>query len=125
MAKKSSSKTVKKSIVVDPSLVAFCGLYCPACGMYVKGKCPGCAKNVKASWCKIRSCCIETKRKSCADCKEYAEINDCKKFNNIISRIIGFVLRSNRRECIMIIRDKGYKSYAKKMASEGKHTIKR
>mgnify|MGYP001174253203 CR=1 FL=1 len=40
-------------------LVAYCGLYCGQCTKYLKGKCPGCKENEKASWCKTRSCCIE------------------------------------------------------------------
>ena len=38
----------------DPKMVAACGLYCGACKKYRMGKCSGCHKNKKASWCKIR-----------------------------------------------------------------------
>jgi len=32
-----------KEIIADEKLVAKCGLYCGACGAYLKGRCPGCA----------------------------------------------------------------------------------
>ena len=42
-----------KEIVADPKLVAYCGLYCGACGAYLRGRCPGCIENYKATWCKV------------------------------------------------------------------------
>jgi len=114
-----------KEIVADKNLVAKCGLYCGACGSYLRGKCPGCAENVKATWCGIRSCCLENKYSSCADCKTYQEVRDCNKFHNFISRIIGFFLRSDRRACILRIREKGCEEYAREMAEKKAQTIKK
>jgi len=105
--------------------IAFCGLYCEACGKYKNGKCPGCAKNEKASWCGIRKCCLNNEYKSCADCSTYPDPMKCKLYNNPISRVIGFVLRSNRSGCIEYIRENGYENYAEHMASEGNMTMKR
>ena len=48
-----------KEIISDPKLVAFCGLYCGACKAYLKERCPGCHDNEKATWCKVRTCCLE------------------------------------------------------------------
>jgi hypothetical protein len=112
-------------ITADESLVAFCGLYCGACGRYLKGKCPGCSKNEKASWCGIRTCCKESAKKSCADCKEFSDVMACKKFNNFIGRIFGFVFNSNRKTCIDEIRKNGYKGFSKQMAEKGVMTFKR
>jgi hypothetical protein len=39
-----------KEVLVNKDLVAHCGLYCGACGAYLKGRCPGCHENVKAGW---------------------------------------------------------------------------
>jgi hypothetical protein len=111
--------------VFDEKLIAYCGLYCGACGRYLNGKCPGCAMNSKATWCKARSCCIEKGRKSCAECKEFSEIMECSKFNNVISRVFGFIFRSNRRACIEKIKEQGYRAFAKEMAETGRQTIKR
>jgi hypothetical protein len=114
-----------KEIVADSSLVAFCGLYCGACGAYLKGRCPGCQKNKKASWCKARACCLKLGYQTCADCKENKDPMECKKFNNFVSKLFAFVFRSNRAACIRRIRELGVKEYAVEMASSEKVTIKR
>lgn len=114
-----------KVINANSSNIAYCGLYCEACGKYTNGKCPGCAKNEKASWCGIRKCGMDNGYKSCADCVTYSDPKECKIFNNPISRVIGFVLRSNRSGCIDYIRKNGYEGYAEYMASEKRMTMKR
>jgi len=114
-----------KEIVLDSRLVAYCGLYCGACGRYLKGKCKGCHENVKAGWCKIRSCCIDNQYVSCAECKEYADPNDCSKFNNFMSKIFGFIFRSNRAACVAQIKDVGIEGNAAKMTELKRQSIKR
>jgi len=114
-----------KEIVADPSLVAYCGLYCGACGSYRKEHCPGCHENAKASWCVVRKCCIENGIESCAQCATHTDPNDCKKFNNFISKVFGFVFRSNRQACILQIRKEGLDGHARIMAESGKQTIKK
>jgi hypothetical protein len=113
-----------KEIVADRSLVAFCGLYCGACGRYLKERCPGCRQNEKATWCKVRACCREAQYSSCAECTDYSDPKDCKKFNNFISKAVGFVFHSDRRACIMQIRMKGLETHAEDMASRKRHSIK-
>ncbi len=46
-----------KEVVSNPDLVAYYGLYCGACGSYLKERYPGCHDNIKAKWCKIKVCC--------------------------------------------------------------------
>ncbi len=113
------------TIIADRSLIAACGLYCGACGQFLKGKCPGCAKNEKATWCGIRSCVHGSILKSCADCSTYQDVNECKKFNNFISKIFGFIFKSNRKACIDRIRVAGYDAYASEMAQLGKQSLPR
>lgn len=96
-----------------PETISFCGLYCAGCGSFNKGKCPGCAGNTKATWCKIRTCCMEKGIRSCADCKEFANPNDCKKFNNFVAKLFALVFRSNRLASIEMIKQQGYEGYAK------------
>jgi len=48
-----------KEIAADKDLVACCGLYCGACGAYLKGRCPGCRENSKACVLKIRELGLE------------------------------------------------------------------
>lgn len=109
----------------DSNLVAFCGLYCGECGAHKKGKCPGCKKNEKAGWCKVRKCCLENGKLSCAECQVFASASECKKFNNIFSKLFGFLFGSDRQACINRIKEKGYESYAEEMAECGTHSIKK
>jgi hypothetical protein len=114
-----------REIVLDANLVGYCGLYCAACGSYLRGRCPGCRENVKATWCKVRSCCMENKFASCADCKEFPDPRACKKFNSFISRLFGFILRSDRSACIEQIRRLGVQGHADAMSRERRQTIRR
>jgi len=114
-----------KAIVAEFQLIAFCGLYCGACKRYLQEKCPGCQGNVKASWCKIRTCCLGNGYSSCADCKEFSNPNDCKKFNNLISKFFGFIFKSDRAACIDLIKEVGNATYAEKMSKLGCPSIKK
>ncbi len=114
----------QKKITADKNLIAACGLYCGACRSYLSGKCFACKDNVKATWCKIRQCCMDNKIQSCADCK-VIELKDCKKYNNFISKVIGVVLNSNRAACIERIKEIGYNNFALEMANKKSQTIKR
>jgi hypothetical protein len=113
-----------KEIAADKSLIAFCGLYCGACKSYLSGKCPGCKDNVKASWCKVRQCNMENQYQSCADCTK-AELMDCKKYNNFISKIFGYAFNSDRSACVKRIKEIGYSDFAVEMANSKRQTIKR
>ena len=115
----------KNEIKADSTAIAFCGLYCGACGKFAKGKCPGCAKNDKALWCGVRKCCLEQSYKSCADCKEFSDPKDCRDFHNPISRVIGFIFRSDRRAGIEYIRKNGYDAFAENMAAAKRMAVKR
>jgi hypothetical protein len=114
-----------REIVADKSLVAYCGLYCGACGRYLRGRCPGCRENPNAGWCKVRTCSIDGGLSSCADCSEHTDPMACSKFNNVISRLFGFVFRSNRAACIAAIRDKGLEAFAGEMASRRAQSMPR
>jgi Protein of unknown function (DUF3795) len=114
-----------RTITTSSSLVAFCGLYCGACGSYLKERCLGCAGNDKAAWCKIRSCCKEKDISSCAECKEFTDAMECAKFNNLMSKIFGALFRSDRAACIRQIKEIGRQGHAEKMAAARTQTIKR
>ncbi|MCX6761958.1 MAG: DUF3795 domain-containing protein [Candidatus Moranbacteria bacterium] len=109
----------------NKNLIAYCGLYCGECGRYLKGKCPGCQKNAKATWCKIRKCCIESGKLSCADCTVHATASECKKFNNMISKLFAFIFGSDREACINMIKEKGYDGYAEEMTKRGAQSLKK
>jgi hypothetical protein len=114
-----------KNITADPGLVAYCGLYCGACKKYLSEKCAGCHDNAKAAWCKVRTCNMERHTSSCAECAAYPDAKECAKFNNPISKIIGFLLRSDRAACITQIKNIGLQGHAEKMAGLRRHSIKR
>jgi hypothetical protein len=114
-----------QEVKANPRLVAHCGLYCGACRSYLKGGCPGCSDNSKAAWCGVRRCCQENAYASCADCQNYCDPRDCRLFDNFISRAIGLVLNSNRRACILRIRDLGHDGYAAFMTERGLQTLPR
>lgn len=114
----------KKEITTDKNLIAYCGLYCGACHSYLSGKCKGCKENIKATWCKIRLCCMENNFQSCADCKKI-NLKDCKKFNNFFSKLFGLIFRSDRAACICRINEINYDEFAKEMAANKMQSIKR
>jgi hypothetical protein len=114
-----------KEIVADKGLAAFCGLYCGACRQYLKGKCPGCAKNEKAGWCKIRKCNLENRFLNCSECRQFAEVSDCSKFNNFISKIFALIFRFDRKACILRIKELGVEKYAQEMAGLKLQSIKK
>ncbi len=109
----------------DLQLISYCGLYCGACSSYKKGKCPGCVANEKASWCKVRTCNMKKGINSCAECDEFDEVNDCKKFNNFISKAFGFFLNSDRRKGILYIRSQGREVFASHMIKTDRVSLKR
>ena len=108
-----------------PELVACCGLYCGACRAQRKSKCPGCRENTKATWCAVRSCCLEKGIRTCAECTDYAEPMACGKYNNFMARLFGFVFRSDRAACIAQIRLLGLEGHAERMAQEGRQSLRR
>jgi len=114
----------QREITTNKQLIAYCGLYCGACRSYLKGKCAGCSDNVKASWCNVRTCCMENNYLSCADCKK-TELQDCKKYNSFISKAFGFILNSDRAACIQRIKETGYDGFALEMSANKRQTIKR
>ena len=117
-------KTMKE-IAKDTNLIAYCGLYCGNCRQYKKGKCPGCRENEKMTWCKIRKCCIENNYRSCAACSEFVNVNECKKFNNLIGRVVSFFFKSDRKKSIEYIRASGYDDYMVKMVEERKMAFRK
>ncbi len=112
-----------KEITIDAKMVAACGLYCGACKKYRMGKCPGCHKNEKASWCKIRKCCIEKGFHTCAECE--MDVKDCRLHNNLIGKFFAFVFRSDRPACIRYIRENGEQAFAEEMTKRGEQTMRK
>lgn len=104
--------------------VAYCGLYCGACKSLKKGKCPGCYGNEKATWCEIRKCCRENGYATCVDCK-IMPLKDCKKYNNLFAKVIGFVTRTDRSKCIERIKETGCECFALEMNKKDQMSMKK
>ena len=106
-------------------LVAACGLYCEMCHKFKKGKCPGCAHNVKATWCKIRTCTTEKGYHTCAQCTEFPDVQACRKFNNIFAKLFALIFRSDRKASLALIKETGIQTYANEMAKKNAMVVKR
>jgi len=114
---------IKNEAIQNSELVAYCGLYCGTCKSYKKGKCPGCAKNTKATWCKIRSCNIDHHYANCTDCT-LTDRTQCKKLNNTIGKVFGLVFRTDRLKSLQYIQENGTKAYSLKMWKMGQMSFK-
>ncbi|MFA6780066.1 MAG: DUF3795 domain-containing protein [Paludibacteraceae bacterium] len=105
-------------------LVAYCGLYCGNCGKFKKGKCPGCAKNEKASWCKIRTCCMDYGYATCADCATTTP-RACKNYNNLFAKFFEVVFKSDRKTSVEFIKEHGREAFADLMIDKNLMVIKK
>ena len=77
-------------------VLAYCGLVCSECGMYLKQKCQGCHSDKPMSLkCKVKPCAQEKSYTTCAECTDFENLKDCKKLNNFISKIFGFIFCTN------------------------------
>jgi len=52
-------------------------------------------------------------------------LKECKKYNNIFAKVIGFVTRTERSKCIDRIKTVGVAEFAAEMKLAGKMSIKR
>ena len=89
-------------------VLAQCGLVCSNCGMFVKGRCQGChSEKPMMRNCKVKKCCLDRQLSTCAECDEFVNLRECRKLHNWISRIFGFIFRTNRIGNLYRIRDVG------------------
>ena len=109
----------------NSSLVAACGLFCGACHRYIKGNCPGCRKNEKATWCKVRKCTTWHGYTTCAECTSYENVNDCSSFNTFFARVIALFFRSDRPASLRYLAKVGLEQYSQEMETFGQVVIKK
>jgi len=93
------------------NLVAACGLYCGACRKFKQGNCSGCQNQSGTSHCGIRPCVEERGYTTCAECDLMI---DCKIRNNLISRVFGFIFRTDKKAMLSYIQENGLKEYAER-----------
>lgn len=88
--------------------VAYCGLYCAACGASREGRCEGCRAGGGFAGCRVRLCSLERGFTTCAECQE---MESCEKLNNFVSRLFATIFRSRRMENLREIRDGGLEAF--------------
>jgi len=101
-------------------ILAYCGLVCSECGMFLKGRCEGChSEKPMFRNCKIKPCAMEREYSSCAECKDFDNLKDCKKLNNLISKVFSFIFRTDRIGNLNHIREIGLDEFKEEILQEG------
>ena len=93
-------------------IIAYCGLCCSNCGMYIKEKCKGCHSEKPMNRnCKMKACALEREFLTCADWNDFTDYKECKKLYNPISRFFGFIFKSDRIGNLNKIKEMGLDSF--------------
>ncbi len=93
-------------------IVAYCGLVCSECGAYKKLKCQGChSDRPMFTNCPVKKCAVSRTYSTCAECRDFEDLKGCRKLNNIVSKIMGFVFRTNRIGNLRRIREIGLERF--------------
>lgn len=100
-------------------VLAYCGLVCSGCGMFLKNKCQGCHSD-KPMYrnCKVRRCAITQEYSSCAECKDFENLKECEKLYNLISRLFGFIFRTSRIANLERIREIGFDKFKEEICEK-------
>lgn len=107
-------------IIIDQKLVSQCGYYCGACKSYLKGKCRGCETNQNffATRCKVKKCCHDNSFQTCAECKDFKDVAQCKKLNSTFIKFFGVLVGYDRGKNIKSIQEIGCQAFAEQMAEK-------
>ena len=98
--------------MAEETIIAYCGLVCSKCGAYLKGRCKGCHSDKPMNRnCKVKKCAMERQIITCADCKDFDDLRQCKKLNNFVSKIFAIIFRSNRIGNLERIAETGFDSF--------------
>ncbi len=93
-------------------IVAYCGLVCSECGAFKKLKCQGChSDRPMFKNCPVKKCAVSRSYCTCAECGDFEDLKGCRKLNNLVSRIMGFVFRTNRIGNLRRIREIGLERF--------------
>ena len=93
-------------------VLAYCGLVCSQCGAFTKGRCQGCHSEKPMNLhCKVKPCAQQRNYTTCSECTDFENLKDCKKLNNFISKIFGFVFHSDRIGNLNRIRGAGIENF--------------
>ena len=101
-------------------IVAYCGLACSNCGMYLKGECQGCHSDKPMNQnCGMKACAMGREYTTCAECNDFADLRECKKLYNLTSRFFGFIFRTDRIGNLNRIREVGLTRFKEEKAAGG------
>jgi Protein of unknown function (DUF3795) len=93
-------------------MVAYCGLVCSDCGAFKKLKCEGCRSDKPMFRnCPVKKCAADKNYVTCAECGEFEDLKRCRKLNNFISKLMGFVFRTDRISNLARIRQVGLEKF--------------
>lgn len=96
----------------DGKIVAYCGLVCSDCGAFKKLKCCGCHSDKPMFRnCPVRKCAMDANFDTCAQCGEFKELRCCRKLNNFVSKLMGFMFRTDRMGNLERIREIGLEKF--------------
>ena len=105
-------------------VLAHCGLLCSRCGMFARGKCKGCHSekpmNKHCGDCGVKRCCVEHGYATCAECGDFPDLKQCRKLNNFISKVFGFIFRTNRIANLYRIREISLESFKDEAAEDAR-----
>lgn len=102
-------------------IIAYCGLACSNCGMFLKEKCAGCHSDKPMNRnCKMKACAMEHGIVTCAECGDFGNLKDCGKLNSFVSRFFGFIFRTDRFGNLERIREIGLDVFKEEKHKEGK-----
>ncbi len=62
-----------------------------------------------------RGCVLEREIATCAECTDFKNLKQCRKLNNLIAKIFGFIFRSNRIGNLERIREVAVEQFAREM----------
>jgi len=98
--------------VSSGKIVAYCGLLCSECGAFRKHKCQGChSEKPMFRNCPVKKCAAGRNYSTCAECGDFEDLKGCGKLNNFVSKILGFVFRTNRIGNLRRIREIGLEQF--------------
>jgi len=102
-------------------IIAYCGLCCSNCGMFIKEKCKGCHSDKPMNKnCKIKDCSKKCGFETCGTCNKIENFKECKTLYNIVSRFFGFIFNSNRIGNLNRIKEIGLENFKKEKKSNNK-----
>ncbi|MEA3340828.1 MAG: DUF3795 domain-containing protein [Chloroflexota bacterium] len=101
-------------------IIAYCGLACSNCGMYLKEKCQGCHSDKPMNQnCAMKACAMGREYTTCAECNDFTDLRECKKLYNLTSRFFGFIFRTDRIGNLNRIREVGLTRFKEEKAAGG------